>query len=496
MKYGEKLEKESVPQWSLHNIDYNSLKHHIKVHTTKDQATAITIPGRQDTELTRFEDELYTELCRQHDRIDLFVTSKADEIARRLLYLSEQIHRLIVRCAVSRRERMSMKRQRLFAKYEQNRLQCGEEIQALRRFVDAQAIAFRKILKKYRKWTGSSALGARFNDTVLTHPKSFTRRNFSDLQSQLDDLLSVLRAASPPDLSGIVSPAPEPETLNSTASDGISPSETIVVSGPQQVQGYWNEYDYGSEAGDADQGSNSNYAIYVDPNDDLKFPGVAALAAFFAVPIQKVNTWMGRPDHHGREIDTEQGPLLGPLAGSLPSTYGGTDGATYFAFPPGNGTDPAGTHSTSTGGGDNEHTAFFGDRRSSQGYASSEEFPTAGYMAHYAALPSISEQSLARYRERVLFWGAWGCFAISFVLMGIAAILILAGRHKLRLEVDAGATLGIVTSLGAASAALGMTWSRQDRLAWPAKLAVWVTFSVVCALNGVLLVLVAGNAPL
>jgi len=66
------------------NIDYNSLKHHIKVHTTKNQATAIAIPGRQGTGLRTFEDELYAELCRQHDRVDLFVSSKADEIARRL----------------------------------------------------------------------------------------------------------------------------------------------------------------------------------------------------------------------------------------------------------------------------------------------------------------------------------------------------------------------------------------------------------------------------
>jgi SPX domain protein involved in polyphosphate accumulation len=84
MKYGEQFEKESVPQWSLHNIDYNSLKHHIKVHTTKDQATAIAIPGRPNTALHKFEDDFYEELCRQHDRVELFVSSKADEIGRRL----------------------------------------------------------------------------------------------------------------------------------------------------------------------------------------------------------------------------------------------------------------------------------------------------------------------------------------------------------------------------------------------------------------------------
>lgn len=70
------------------NIDYNSLKHYIKAHTTKDQATAIAIPGRPNTALTKFEDDFYSELCRQHDRVGLFVSSKADEISRRLRTLS------------------------------------------------------------------------------------------------------------------------------------------------------------------------------------------------------------------------------------------------------------------------------------------------------------------------------------------------------------------------------------------------------------------------
>ena len=42
------------------------------------------IPGQQDTALAKFEDELFLELCRQHDRVDLFVSSKANELSRRL----------------------------------------------------------------------------------------------------------------------------------------------------------------------------------------------------------------------------------------------------------------------------------------------------------------------------------------------------------------------------------------------------------------------------
>lgn len=66
------------------NVDYNSLKREIKVHTIKDQGTAIAIPGQPDVALSKFEDALFRELVLQHDRVDLFVNSKASEITRRL----------------------------------------------------------------------------------------------------------------------------------------------------------------------------------------------------------------------------------------------------------------------------------------------------------------------------------------------------------------------------------------------------------------------------
>ncbi len=68
------------------NVDYNDIKHLIKVRTTRGQAQAISIPGRSDEgkALKDFEDELFTELFEQHDRIGLFVRSKSGEIERRL----------------------------------------------------------------------------------------------------------------------------------------------------------------------------------------------------------------------------------------------------------------------------------------------------------------------------------------------------------------------------------------------------------------------------
>ncbi|KAK4191122.1 SPX domain-containing protein [Podospora australis] len=498
MKYGEQFEKESVPQWSLYNIDYNSLKHHIKAHTTRDQATAIAIPGHKDTALSKFETGFYDELCRQHDRVDLFVTSKADEISRRLQHLSNQIHRLIVRCATSGQSRTSLKQQRRFARYEQVLLQCGDDIRSLQRFVNAQIVAFRKILKKYRKWTGSSTLGLRFRDCILSHPKSFTRRDFSQLQSQYDDLKSTLEATTPTDASGLASPAGD-----SSRSRQQSPTATIVDESQPTTITYWNEYDCGSETGDYDRGAEGDYAIYIDPNDDLGFPGMKAIGALFVNPVKKLNAWMSvrslRSQDSPDSDDLEQGPLL-PAGDSTLSPYGSTHSKrsatsqpSYFTIPPGwSHRDANYDGNTDQDAHNNRHHS----RRGSSGYASSEEqFPT-GYQPHYAALPSIDEQRMAQYRERVLFWGTWGCYAVAFVLMGIATVLITAGRNKKRLEVDAGVTLGIMTSLGLACAAICMAGSRQGSVSWPARLAAWVAFAVVCAANGILLVLVMGNSPI
>ena len=214
MKFGQRLEQESVPEWSIRtynppqlgrgsvssprptslltlpastspnpvslkeanedcrdtdNVDYNSLKHEIKIHTRRDQARAIAIPGQADSDLRRFEEGFYEELCAQHDRVDLFVQSKTAEIASRLGafsmnrgqghrgddfanevaidHLEHAIARLAERCAIAPATLKSHKR---LLRYQQDVLRCGEDIQALARFTHAQIEAFRKILKKYK----------------------------------------------------------------------------------------------------------------------------------------------------------------------------------------------------------------------------------------------------------------------------------------------------------------------------------------------------------
>ena len=70
----------------------------------------------------------------------------------------------------------------------------GEDIQSLSRFVGAQRTAFQKLLKKYKKWTKSSALGVRFRAEVLDRPTSFSNRDFEPLLTQWTEVLAAVRA--------------------------------------------------------------------------------------------------------------------------------------------------------------------------------------------------------------------------------------------------------------------------------------------------------------
>ena len=70
----------------------------------------------------------------------------------------------------------------------------GEEVQYLSRFVGAQRLAFQKLLKKYKKWTGSSELGNRFRNEVLDRRTSFSKTDFEPLLAQLTEVLASVRA--------------------------------------------------------------------------------------------------------------------------------------------------------------------------------------------------------------------------------------------------------------------------------------------------------------
>lgn len=295
------------------------------------------------------------------------------------------------------------------------------------------------------------ALSARFNDSVLSHPKSFTRRDFSGLKERHDDIMITLNSATPQFSDpGSPSSLDIPHISERTERVAFKPLPPAVDT--QQFK-YWNEYDDGSETGGAEE----DYAIYINPDEGTSFPGFAYMQSIIAIPFTKAKRWF----HVGQRTHEHQSLLSSPPPTS--HSYG----------------------SMTTANVDSDE----------EGYASSDNnYGFQGYAHHYA-FPSVDDQRMRRYRERVLLWGTAGCFAASFVLLTITSVLISTGKRKLRVEVDAGVTVGVVVSLFCACSGLGMTLYREDPLPLLYRLMVWSTFIVVCLLNGMLLVLVAENSP-
>ncbi|KAL8859553.1 MAG: hypothetical protein Q9178_003952 [Gyalolechia marmorata] len=196
MKYGETLQQRSIPEWQNYNVDYNDLKRLIKTRTTRGQGEALLIPGHGNEvkALRAFEQEFYRELTDQHQRVNLFVQSKAGEINRRLIHLDKQVGQLQKRYAPLQPGRISVKRLERYSKVEEAAEKAGEEIKSLARFVGAQKLAFVKILKKYRRWTGSSTLESRFRPKVLDQPTAFSKTDFVPLLAQYTEVLAAVRA--------------------------------------------------------------------------------------------------------------------------------------------------------------------------------------------------------------------------------------------------------------------------------------------------------------
>lgn len=332
----------------------------------------------------------------------------------------------------------------------------------------------------------------------MTQPKSFTRRDFHPLQQAYDELLSTIQASTPVQ-SYPESPASDAGSSNSGSPDNprqslrrvtihAGPPETHILNYSNRQTGYWNEYENGSENGDA----GDEYVIYINPEEETDYSAdLKALVNAITAPFSKARSWV---KVRGRERQS----LLGRSGSD--ASYGATDDNSspardgYFASHAARQLQSSGSDSHTAVATDGEDDAD-ADLEADIGYASSEEFP-AGYETHWATLPSVSDQRMAMYKDRVMFLVTSGLYAMSFLLLGISTVLMLTGRHKLRVEVDAGVTIGSVVSMGCACTALALTMARWDSLGIGNKVVVSVTFATICVLNGMLLVLVMGNSAL
>lgn len=292
----------------------------------------------------------------------------------------------------------------------------------------------------WQKWTGSRSLGERFNSEVLGNPKSFTRRDFEPLLSKYTDLITNVRAYTPS-----MSESSTPRTRSRRPSVQVQPVE------PPPQQAYWNEYDDGSEA------EHEAYTIYIDPDAESNFPGSKTVSFLFSkamVPMEKVKGWLSPIASPG-----ERRPLL----------RNGNGHNGYF------------TEQTETDIDDE--------------YASSSDFP-AGYATHYATFPSINDQKLVQERKKLVIRGTVGAFVASILLMAVAGILVVTGRHKLRVEVDAGVFTGVAASLFFATMAFAGMLYEHDRIGAAYRWGVILTFVVICVLNSFIMTMVMSDTRL
>lgn len=102
-------------------------------------------------------------------------------------HAQKQLRSLSSRNATTADNRIPVSRLERYGRLENDVIKAGDEIKSLARFTATQRTAFRKLLKKYKKWTGSSDLEDRFRDEILDSLKSFTKL---DLGPLLDDYSS------------------------------------------------------------------------------------------------------------------------------------------------------------------------------------------------------------------------------------------------------------------------------------------------------------------
>lgn len=211
------------------------------------------------------------------------------------------MYRLSITCATSNSENAIPRRQSHSAEVKSELLQCGDDIQSLQRFVGAQAIALQKILKKYKRWTGSSTLGSRFRSAFLSRPTNFTRQNYSLLYTEYTSMLSRLETTFRADPNNTVTPHAGSPTLSPYPSERPSVSENKSVQASQQTR-YWNEYDDGSGS------FPDTYWINIDnPSTELNFWGVAIAISRLTI-IDPITKW--RPGERRERTTNELGPLL------------------------------------------------------------------------------------------------------------------------------------------------------------------------------------------
>jgi len=255
MKFGDTLYQRSVPKWAAYNVKYNELKHLIKTRTSAGVVVPVGIPVQGKSKWEELENELFRLLEAEYDNVTLFLRSKQGEIERRLAYLEKQI-KLAQRAVQDNALDKPIMQARKYRQLMRDLEEIGDEVLNLSRFAAVQKTAFRKILKKYRKWTGSTVLQTRLDVEVFSSKKLQT--DFSDYLQQLSEEKAILtEELAGPMLTGRPrepSPASERQQKRTSASAKRSPITKLnesILRGPLAFDAALMTVPYGEAAGSA-----------------------------------------------------------------------------------------------------------------------------------------------------------------------------------------------------------------------------------------------------
>lgn len=165
MKFGRQILDKSVPEWKLHNLDYQKLKNDIKRITSHPVFNKANLTKQHDYEVIAF-DGLRKLFMKEVGNINLFVSLQLKEIHSKLTSLETAILRLTSSIAENSNSReIQRKKLKRIKIYLEN---CNNHLQKLSRFHIVQRIGLRKLLKKLTKhFPGDKAIVEHFQDSLL-----------------------------------------------------------------------------------------------------------------------------------------------------------------------------------------------------------------------------------------------------------------------------------------------------------------------------------------
>ena len=164
----------------------------IKERTTSTRTAAVSIPGQSsasDHAWKNLEDELFPILREQQERVERFSKSKYDEITRRLSHVERQLRLLKNPRTASRKPLCQTTKYTNLVKETEL---ISDDIQSLTRFCATQKLAFKKILKKYKKWTSSSSLELRYTNEIA--PSGLLQYDYNTLLERLSDIMQSIES--------------------------------------------------------------------------------------------------------------------------------------------------------------------------------------------------------------------------------------------------------------------------------------------------------------